>query len=228
MFQSEVNNDNFKTPPKISGIGHTLYLHDIPADKLRILQNATYLYIDTEAMGLNIHTNRLCLVQILADNMEHVLLVQIATDVNPCPNLTKLLTTLNIRKVFHFARFDVSMIRKYLNITMENIVCTRTLSKICRTFTDRHGLQSICRDMLNINILKDAQSSDWGSPVLTTQQLAYAANDVIYLRALHPKLHEICKREGKLPLAETTFAIILQCANVYDIAQISLNALLEH
>lgn len=212
----------------ITGIGYDLYTHDLTEQMYNIFSKAKYLYIDTEALGLSLHRDRLCLIQILSDNYERVSLIQISKDVQPHPLLTKLFNNPNIIKVFHYAIFDMSIIQKYLNnIKWTNVICTKILSKIVRTFSDRHGLVTLCKEMLSINLLKDSQSSDWGMPVLTDQQKAYAANDVIYLRSIYEKLCEKAIRENKLYIAEEAFKTLPIAVNIL-LQGFELQSLLNH
>lgn len=212
---------------KVIGIGYQLFHNDIDEKTFNILNNAEYLYIDTEAMGLNIDRDRLCLVQILSNNHNKVSLIKIEKNIKEHPFLTRLLNNEKINKVFHFAFFDMSMIQKYLNIKMTNITCTRMLSKIIRTFTDRHGLATLCKDLLEINLVKDSQSSDWGAETLTDQQLSYAANDVIYLKQIFDILHAKCIREGRWEIAKQAFMTLPIAVNI-SINKFNLVDLLNH
>lgn len=212
---------------KITGIGYQLIKNDIDESTFKIMNEAKYLYIDTEAMGLNIDRDRLCLVQILSNNHNKVILIQIGKNIEPHPLLTKLLSNDKIIKVFHYAFFDMSVIQKYLKITMKNIICTRILSKITRTFTDKHGLATLCRDLLNINLLKDSQSSDWGAEDLTPQQLSYAANDVIYLRSILDILQTKAIRENRWHIAQEAFATLPNAINI-ELCGFHLTDLLNH
>ena len=143
--------------------------------------------VDTETMGLKPSRDRLCLVQLSAGNgTAH--LVQLSGQIEGAPNLKKLLSDPTVQKIFHFARFDVAVLRHHLGINCQPIFCTKIASKLCRTYTDRHGLRDLCKELLDINISKEQQSSDWGANVLTEAQMNYAASDVLYLHALRDKL----------------------------------------
>jgi ribonuclease D len=163
--------------------------------------------IDTEAMGLQNRRDRLCLVQLsTGDGNAH--LVKFERDRYDAPNLKRLLSNADTMKLFHFARFDVSIIRLYLGVLIQPLYCTRTASKLVRTFTDRHGLKDLCRDLLGKEISKQQQSSDWGAPELTKEQQEYAANDVLYLHQLRESLDKMLVREGRADLARTCFNFI--------------------
>lgn len=159
--------------------------------------------IDTETMGLNLDHNRLCLVQI-ADQHGNIYLVKLSKSYN-CPNLKALLSNSTTLKLFHFARFDVAVIWKYLGVKIDNIFCTKIASKLVRTYTDHHGLKELCRELLGIQMNKTQQSSYWGAATLTNEQKEYAANDVRYLHQLVLKLTEMLKNENKLDIAYKLF-----------------------
>ncbi len=172
----------------------SIFLHknDLPSE----LKFSGSIAIDTEAMGLNIIRDRLCLVQISAgDGDAH--LVQFEPGKYDAPNLKKLLTNDEILKIFHFARFDLAAIQYYLKITMRNIYCTKIASRLARTYTDAHGLKSLCEELLGIELSKKQQTSDWGHPEITPKQLEYAASDVLHLHKLKSKLDEILERENR-------------------------------
>lgn len=177
----------------------TIFLHqgDLPAD----IDLGKSIAVDTEAMGLHNHRDRLCLVQLSAgDGNAH--LIQFAPGAYDAPNLKKLLADQGVLKIFHFGRFDEAIIQKYLGITCTPLYCTKIASYLCRTFTDRHGLRELCRELLDIEINKQQQSSDWGAATLTPEQLAYAANDVLYLHRMKEKLDVMLAREGRTELAQ--------------------------
>jgi ribonuclease D len=168
--------------------------------------------VDTEAMGLNWHRDRLCLVQLSSgDGVAH--LVQIVpaslggtgTD---CPNLKRLLADPGTVKLMHFARFDVGILQYSLGITVAPVRCTKIAAKLVRTFTERHGLRDLCRELLGVDISKQQQTSDWGAVELSSEQLAYAASDVLHLHALWAKLEALLRRENRLELAEACFAFL--------------------
>ena len=167
----------------------TLYKGDLPKD----LKFSNLVAIDTETMGLDFKRDRLCLVQI-SDGDDHAHLVQILEG-KEYPNLSKLLKDDNIKKIFHFARFDIAAIQKHLNIFCENIYCTKIASKLTRTYTDKHGLKELCKELINIDISKQQQSSDWGNSNLSANQLKYAASDVLYLHKIKLKLDELLKEK---------------------------------
>jgi ribonuclease D len=163
--------------------------------------------IDTETMGLEPSRDRLCLVQLSAgDGTAH--LVQLAAGSYDAPNLKALLTDPKVLKLFHFARFDIAMLRRYLGVITAPIYCTKVASKLARTFTDRHGLKDLCRDVLGVEISKQQQSSDWGADKLSEEQLRYAASDVEHLHALKAKLDVMLAREGRASLAQACFAFL--------------------
>ena len=160
--------------------------------------------IDCETMGLNFYRDRLCLVQLSGgDGIAH--LVQIAVGQNSAPNLCKLLVNEKILKVFHFGRFDIAALLKTFGILTSPVYCTKIASKLIRTYTDRHGLKNLLQELLDIDISKQQQSSDWGSETLTDAQLEYAASDVLYLHSLKNELDLRLKREGRLDLAKSCF-----------------------
>ncbi|WP_114392427.1 ribonuclease D [Oleisolibacter albus] len=160
--------------------------------------------IDTETMGLNPARDRLCLVQLSAgDGRSH--LVQLRQGQYAAPNLKRLLTDPKTLKLFHFARFDVAVMQAYLGVTCAPVYCTKIASKLVRTFTDRHGLKDLCRDLLGVELSKQQQSSDWGAAELTAEQLKYAASDVLYLHELKARLDEMLIREGRMELAQACF-----------------------
>lgn len=162
------------------------------------------LAIDSEAMGLNNARDRLCLVQ-LCDEEGSTHLVQFAPGEYNAPNLCALLTDPKRLKIFHFARFDVAIMKQYLGVTTKPIYCTKIASRLTRTYTDRHGFRDICRELLSVDISKYQQSSDWGAETLTPEQMEYAANDVIHLHALKAKLDTLLAREGRTHHAQAAF-----------------------
>lgn len=160
--------------------------------------------IDTEAMGLNNHRDRLCLVQLSGgDGIVH--LVQIPPGKVNAPNLKNLLKDPKILKLFHFARFDVAILQHNLGIDIKNIYCTKIASRLCRTYTDKHSLATLCRDLLGIELNKQQQSSDWGAEKLTKEQQIYAADDVLYLHKIRAQLEDMLAREGRTSLAQSCF-----------------------
>lgn len=157
--------------------------------------------IDTEAMGLDPARDRLCLIQ-LYDGKGDCHMVQFDNDHQSSPNLIKLLEDQNFQKIFHYARFDMAALKHALKINVKNIYCTKIASKIARTYTNNHGLKDLCKELLNIEISKKQQSSDWGNVTLSKDQIAYAANDVIHLHAIKDKLDSILIRENRQPLVD--------------------------
>src|SRR5919109_708937 len=159
----------------------TISLHrgDLPAD----LSLGPVVAVDTEAMGLNPHRDRLCLVQLSAGDGEcH--LVQFHRRDYHAPNLCRLLADPDVEKLFHFARYDVAVLRQYLGVLCRPVYCTKIASKLARTYADRHGLKDLCQELLGRELSKQLQSSDWGAAELSEAQLSYAAGDVLYLHEL--------------------------------------------
>ncbi len=160
--------------------------------------------IDTETMGLNPHRDRLCVVQLSpGDGSADV--VQIPKGHTDAPNLKALLANPAITKIFHFARFDVAVLYQTFGVMTGPIYCTKIASRLTRTYTDRHGLKDLVREVLNVDLSKQQQSSDWGSDSLTEPQLAYAASDVLHLHALRERLDVMLVREGRAQLARSCF-----------------------
>jgi len=163
--------------------------------------------VDTEALGLNNKRDRLCLVQLSnGDGTAH--LVQFAPGKYNAPNLTRLLTDKKRTKLFHFARFDLSIMQEYLGVMAAPVYCTRTASRLARTYTDKHGYKEICKELLGVDISKQQQSSYWGSETLTAEQIEYAAADVLHLHRLREKLDAMLIREGRMELAQACFAFL--------------------
>lgn len=162
--------------------------------------------VDAEMMGLDMHRDRLCLIQ-LGDREGNVCLVQIIPGVD-CPNLKALLANKNILKIFHYARMDLAFISHQLGIRVSSAYCTKIASRLCRTFTQNHGLKNVCHDLLGVTLSKEQQTSDWGADTLTKDQQKYAASDVLYLHALKDKLDVLLKREGRMELAQACFEFL--------------------
>lgn len=185
-----------------------LHRHDLPQG----LSLGPVLAVDTEAMGLDSRRDRLCLVQMSAgDGVVH--LVQIVPPAlggrgADCPNLKRVLADPGVVKLMHFARFDVGLLQHALGIVVAPVRCTKIASKLVRTYTDRHGLKDLCRDLLGVDLSKQQQTSDWGAAELSAEQLAYAASDVLHLHALWAKLEAVLVREGRLALAEACFGFL--------------------
>ena len=181
----------------------TLYQGDIPEG----LDLGPVIAVDTETMGLEPHRDRLCLVQVSSgDGNAH--LVRFAQGQYAAPNLRRQLADPARLKLFHFARFDVAIIKRYLDVDCQPIFCTKIASKLVRTYTDRHGYRDLCRELLGQDISKQEQSSDWGAPELSEAQLRYAASDVLHLHQLTSKLDVMLRREGRLELAQACFAFL--------------------
>ena len=180
----------------------TFHEEDLPADVSFVDGPVA---VDTEAMGLNPARDRLCLVQ-LSDGRGHEHLVRFARGSNfAAPNLKALLSDPNRLKIYHFARFDVGIMQHYLGIMAAPLYCTRTASRLVRTYTDRHGLKELVKEMLNIDLSKQQQTSDWGAPEINDAQREYAASDVRYLHQLKEKLDERLVREDRVELAQACF-----------------------
>jgi ribonuclease D len=171
---------------------------------LKALARDGAIAIDTETMGLNPVRDRLCLVQLsTGDGASH--LVQIRHGQTAAPNLARLLTDPGLIKLFHFARFDIAALQAGLGVVCAPVYCTKIASRLVRTFTDRHGLKDLCRDLLGIELSKQQQSSDWGAADLTPDQLRYAASDVLHLHDLKQRLDIMLARENRTGLAGACF-----------------------
>jgi len=198
-----------------------LHQNDLP-------DNVTFgdsVAIDTETMGLNPKRDRLCLVQLSAgDGTAHI--VQLKEGQYDAPNLKKLLTDPTITKIFHFARFDIAVMKEYLGVDTVPVYCTKIASRLCRTYTDRHGLKDLVGELLDVKLDKQQQSSNWGSDNLSQAQLSYAASDVLYLHKLKAKLDNMLKDNGRTELAQACFDFLkirgqldLEGWNDFDIFQ---------
>jgi ribonuclease D len=163
--------------------------------------------IDTETLGLNPHRDRLCVVQ-LSNGDGSADVVQIPRDHNDAPNLKALLANPQVMKIFHFARFDLAALYHAFGVMPQPVYCTKIASRLTRTYTDRHGLKDLVRELLNIELSKQQQSSDWGSAALSEAQLAYAASDVLHLHALREKLDAMLVREGRTDFARACFEFL--------------------
>ncbi len=187
----------------------TLHKGDISAD----LDFGNRIAVDTETMGLNLQRDPLCLVQLSSgDGTAHI--VQLDRKTYDAPNLKKLLGDPDSLKIFHFARFDIAVISKHLGISCAPVYCTRTASKLVRTYTDKHGLREVCRELLGVELNKQQQSSYWGSGELSEAQLQYAANDVLHLHKLQDGFDERLAREGRSELARKCFDFLLTRAEL--------------
>jgi ribonuclease D len=181
----------------------TLHLNDLPQEILF----GSAVALDTETLGLNPHRDRLCVVQLSAgDGNAHV--VQFEKGRYDAPNLKALLSNPGVLKIFHFGRFDIAVLKHYLGVSARPAYCTKIAAKLVRTFTDRHGLKDLCRELLGVEISKQQQTSDWGQAVLTPEQLSYAASDVLHLHALKAKLDALLEREGRMELAQACFGFL--------------------
>lgn len=185
----------------------TIRYHKEDLPDLKAYETASAVAVDSETLGLNPHRDRLCVVQLSpGDGTADV--VQISRGQKQAPNLAALMSDTTKPKIFHFARFDVAVLRHYLNIRVEPVWCTKIASKLVRTYTDRHGLKDITRELLGVELSKQQQSSDWAAEVLSDAQLAYAASDVLYLHGLKEKLEFMLKREERSHIAEACFAFL--------------------
>ena len=179
-----------------------LYKGDLPPGRFA----AKSIAVDTETLGLNPHRDRLCLVQ-LSDGDGTAALVQVDRE-GEAPELKRLLADQSVLKIFHYARFDVAVLKHYLGVNTAPVYCTKIASKLARTYTDRHGLKDLCRELLGIELSKQQQSSDWGAAELSPDQRNYAASDVLYLHALKERLDGMLEREGREHLARACFSFL--------------------
>lgn len=180
-----------------------LHVGDLPAD----VDFGSIVAIDTETMGLSPERDRLCVVQLSAgDGTAHI--VQLKDRQYDAPNLKALLVDPEVIKLFHFGRFDLGMLQQYLGVMTTPIYCTKIASKLVRTYTDRHGLKDLCRELLSVDLSKAQQSSDWGADTLTRAQLDYAASDVLHLHKLRDRLNTMLEREGRTELAAHCFRFL--------------------
>jgi ribonuclease D len=177
-----------------------LYKGDLPAG----LDFGAAVAVDTETLGLNPLRDKLCLVQLSSgDGNAHI--VQLDRSNYTAPRLKELLVNPAIMKIFHFARFDVAVLKHYLGVETGPVYCTKIASKLTRTYTDRHGLKDLVKELLGIELNKQQQSSDWGAHVLSDAQKQYAAQDVLYLHELKTRLDQMLEREGRAQLARACF-----------------------
>ncbi len=186
-----------------NGIEIQLYAGDLPDD----LDVGDRVAIDTETMGLNPTRDRLCLVQ-LSRGDGTCQAVQFSPGRFDAPHLSRLLTDPSILKIFHFARFDMAVLHRYLGVWCTPVYCTKIASRLVRTFTDKHGLKDLCKELLGIELSKQQQSSDWGAAELTPEQLRYAASDVLHLHRLQDRLDQMLAREGRTDLAQACFGFL--------------------
>lgn len=182
-----------------------LHKHDLPAG----LDLGPIVAVDTETMGLDPRRDRLCLVQLSAgDGTAHLVQIipqSLGVKGMDCPNLKALLTNPQIIKLFHYARFDIAALENGLGVVTAPVICTKIASKLVRTYTDRHGLKDLCRDLAGVEISKQQQTSDWGALELTQEQLSYAASDVLYLHVIWAKLKALLVRENRLEIAQAAY-----------------------
>ena len=180
-----------------------LYKGDLPAG----LDFGTAVAIDTETLGLIARRDKLCLVQLSSgDGNAH--LVQMDRSSYDAPNLKALLTNPAVTKIFHYARFDVAVLKQYLGVDTAPLYCTKIASKLTRTYTDRHGLKDLIKELLGIELNKQQQSSDWGAHVLSDAQKQYAAQDVLYLHEMKTRLDQMLEREGRAVIAKACFDFV--------------------
>ena len=186
-----------------------LHIDDLPAG----LDLGDTVAIDTETMGLRMERDRLCLVQLSAgDGDAHI--VRITGDHATAPVLEKILANPRILKLFHFGRFDIAVLQTRFGLSVSPVYCTKIASRFARTYTDRHGLKDLVRELLGIQISKQQQSSDWGRGDLSPEQLEYAAGDVLYLHRLRDELNAMLDREGRTQLAEACFRFLPDLAKI--------------
>lgn len=187
--------------PRYSGfMTNTVYQNDLPDD----LDLGSVVAIDCETMGLHPHRDRLCVVQLSGgDGNAH--LVQIAKGQAEAPNLCRILENSDVLKLFHFGRFDIAAMLNAFGALTAPVYCTKIASRLIRTYTDRHGLAKLLQELLQIDISKQQQSSDWGAAELTQAQIEYAASDVLYLHQLREKLNEMLLREGRMDMAQACY-----------------------
>jgi ribonuclease D len=181
-------------------MANTVYKADLPED----LNLGSIVAVDCETMGLNPNRDRLCVVQLSSgDGNAH--LVQISQGQDSAPNLCKILKDENVLKLFHFGRFDIAAIYKTFGILTTHVYCTKIASRLVRTYTDKHGLKNLLQELLDTDISKQQQSSDWGSDTLSKAQIEYAASDVLFLHKLKDILDQKIKREGRIKIAQSCF-----------------------
>ncbi len=182
-----------------------LHRHDLPEG----LSLGPVVAVDTETMGLNPHRDRLCLVQMSGgDGVAHLVQLipaSLGGRGYQAPNLARMLADPGVTKLMHFARFDVAVLQQALGVAVAPVRCTKIAAKLVRTFTDRHGLKDLCRELLGVDLSKQQQTSDWGAVDLSSEQMAYAASDVLHLHALWARLDALLEREGRRDLAQACF-----------------------
>lgn len=182
-------------------LANHLHIGDLPSG---LFAGATSVAVDSETLGLRYRRDPLCLVQISAgDGDAHM--VQLNRATYDAPNLKALLTNPAVTKIFHFGRFDIAMFELHLGVITTPVWCTKIASKLARTYTDRHGLKDVVKELVGVDLSKAQQSSDWGADTLTSDQLVYAASDVLYLHAAKARLEMMLEREGRAALAQACF-----------------------
>lgn len=183
----------------------TVYLHegDLPDG----LDLGPQVAVDSETMGLRFRRDPLCVVQLSAGNGDaHV--VRLNRPDYDCPNLKALMADKDVLKIFHFGRFDIAMVELHLGVETGPVYCTKIASKLARTYTDRHGLKDVARELAGIDLSKAQQSSDWGAPELSQAQLEYAASDVLHLHVIMNRLNDMLVREGRMEIAQACFEFL--------------------
>lgn len=203
---------------------NVIQVDDVPLSLL----NSESVAIDTETTGLNIIRDRLCLVQ-LCFGGDDCYLIKVTDRLcgDKFCNLKALLLTDSIQKIFHFARFDVSILRQFFGIEIKNIFCTKIASKLVRTYTGKHGLKNLCKELLGIDLSKEEQTSYWGADTITESQLIYAANDVYYLHRLRDILQQMLEREHRTRLAEKSFESLLNIVDL-DLNNFNFEEIFNH
>jgi len=194
-------------------VSNFLHQGDLPDG---VLANAAAVAVDSETMGLRLGRDPLCVVQ-LSDGGGDAHLVQLDRSTYHAPNLKRLLTDPAVTKIFHFGRFDIAMFYLHLKVVTTPVYCTKIASKLARTYTDRHGLKDLTRELIGVDLSKAQQSSDWGAAKLSDEQVAYAASDVLHLHALRARLDEMLAREGRAAYARACFEFLPHRA-VLDVA----------
>lgn len=178
-----------------------LYTYDLPEE----VELGSSIAIDTETMGLCHHRDRLCLIQLSSgDGVSHLVHFPKA-DYTLSPHVCRILSNPNIQKIFHYGRFDLAVLMQSFQLNIENVYCTKIASRLVRTYTNRHSLKDLCKDLLDISLDKEEQTSDWGKEVLSSEQLKYAGNDVLYLHCLKEILDSLLIRENRMELAQACF-----------------------
>jgi ribonuclease D len=214
-------NELIKNSQQLSQAKPILRKYDITEKDLEMFENSEYLSIDAEGIGLNLHRDRLCLLQICDAN--NIIFIHYPEPQYNSPNLCKLLN-LPMAKLFHYARFDMLAIYKYLNVLCQNVICTRLLSKIARTFSEKHGLKNLLEELLAVKMNKGEQLSYWGADELSDSQKEYAKKDVVYLKPLMEKIKWMLVRENRWSVGEamctTLPACILAEAHHFDPASL--------